>query len=93
MTDPRRSLSKRSGRLALTNMPASGYVEYSFDLIASSANTSLSFSFRDDPGFLYLDSVTVAAAAVPEPGTLALAGLAIVGLAATRRRAGSSKSI
>ncbi|HUP08840.1 MAG TPA: PEP-CTERM sorting domain-containing protein [Caldimonas sp.] len=70
--------------LSLSNMPASGFVQETFHLAASSTNTSLSFSFRDDPGFIYLDTVSVTQ--VPEPGTLALAVLALGGLAATRRR-------
>lgn len=77
-----------AAELSLSNMPDTGFVEYNFHLLASSATTSLSFSFRDDAGFIFLDTVTVNAAttSVPEPTTLALAGLAILGLAVTRRR-------
>jgi hypothetical protein len=63
--------------------------------MASSATTRLSFSFRDDPGFLLLDDVVVtpAAAQVSEPTTFALAGLAIAGLMATRRRRSSPAQV
>jgi hypothetical protein len=44
---------------------------------------TLSFNFRDDPGFIFLDAVSFAA---PEPGSLALIGLGLAGLAAVRRR-------
>jgi len=73
-----------AAELSLSSMPGSpAFIHYQFELAASSANTSLSFSFRDDSGFLVLDSVTVnpAATAVPEPGSLALISLAL--LAAT----------
>lgn len=44
---------------------------------------TLSFTFRDDPGFMFLDAVSFAA---PEPGSLALLGVGLAGLAAQRRR-------
>ena len=48
------------------------------------ATTALSFSFRDDPGFIYLDAISVVEA--PEPMTLALFGAGLAGLAVIRRR-------
>jgi len=43
----------------------------------------LSFGFRNDPGFIFLDAVTLV---VPEPATLGLLGAGIAGLFFSRRR-------
>jgi hypothetical protein len=75
--------------LALTDIPVSnGFITRSFVSRASDAMTTLSFSFRNDAGFLYLDAVSVSA--VPEPGMAALLALALGGLALTRRPGGRS---
>ena len=69
---------------SVTNPAASPYQVLHFGALATTATTSLTFSFRDDPGFLKLDSVSVA---VPEPGSLALLGIGIAGLWWKRRKA------
>ncbi len=66
-----------------TNPPASPYQVLTFDAAATTPTTTLSFNFRDDPGFLLLDSVSVS---VPEPGTMALLGIGIAGLWWRRRK-------
>jgi PEP-CTERM motif len=70
---------------SFTNTGGFGYTQFSFDLVALDASTTLKFGFRQDPAFWSLDDVSVVAS-VPEPGTLALFGAALFGLAATRRR-------
>jgi hypothetical protein len=71
--------------LSLTNPGSSGYTNYSFNAFATGSSTALSFSFRDDPGFMFLDSVSFAA--VPEPSTWAmmLLGFGAIGFAMRRR--------
>jgi hypothetical protein len=64
-----------------------GYVHYSFQVLASSASTNLAFSFSSLPSFLDFDTVSVEAATqIPEPGSLALVGLAGALIAVVRRR-------
>ncbi len=43
------------------NMPAAGYVPLSFTEVATGSSTTLQLGFRDDPGFLGLDDVSVIA--------------------------------
>lgn len=56
---------------------------------ADSTSTAVTFTFRNDPNFWYLDNVTIAeTAAVPEPASWAMmvAGFGLIGGAARRRR-------
>jgi len=73
-----------------TNIAASGYVEESYLVTASSDSTVIEFDSRDDPGYLSLDDISVVAAttAAPEPRLegIILALLFLTGVAFIRRR-------
>jgi flagellin len=69
---------------SVTNPVATtGFLVQNLMATATATSTTLSFGFRDDPGFIYLDGVSVAA--VPEPGTFGLFAMGAIALAARRR--------
>ena len=70
------------------NNPAaqSSFQNFNFVRTATGSSTPLVFSFRDDSGFLFFDAVSVNAAAVPEPGTMALVGIGVIGILGTSYR-------
>ena len=69
--------------MSMVDAPSTGGNKtFSFNAIAASATTLLSFQFRDDPGFMLLDAVQV----IPEPASLALVSVAVLGVVASRRR-------
>jgi hypothetical protein len=75
---------------SFTNSSAFDYTKFSFDLVAQDASTTLQFGFRQFFDYWVFDDVSVelvsAPVLVPEPGTLALFGSALLGIAAVRRR-------
>jgi len=72
---------------ATDNPEAFGWTDYSKPFVATDTNTTLSFSFQQDPHYYYLDdvSVTGGSANVPEPGTMALFAIGMVAMGAFKR--------
>jgi PEP-CTERM motif len=70
--------------LSLNNLADGPYQVFTTIVRATSGSEALAFNFRNDQGFFFLDAVSVSQ--VPEPGTLALISIGLVGVWAGRRR-------
>ncbi len=77
-----------------TNIPQQPFTLHTFTVTATGTSSTISFAFRNDPGFLGLTDISVtdlgpSVAPVPEPSTLvsaSIAGLMGLGYAWRRRR-------
>ncbi len=68
---------------------AFGWQEFDLTTQATGTSTPLSFTFRNDPAYWFLDNVSVTQGGqgtTPEPGTLVLFGSGALGLAGIARR-------
>jgi hypothetical protein len=61
--------------VTLTDTPNATYTPYTFQGVASASSSTLSFSFRDDRGFILFDDVSVTQTPAAVPGPIAGAGL------------------
>lgn len=75
--------------LSLNNSSASDFQVFSFNGLSNAARMTLSFTFTDPSGLLFLDNVSVTA--VPEPATLGLMGAGLAALAFIGRRRGAGQ--
>lgn len=77
-----------TSNFVLTNFPGSfQWTQFVITDMATSTSTRLTFTFRNDPNYWFLDDVSVTTAATtPEPGTLVLFGSGIIGMAGVIRR-------
>jgi hypothetical protein len=65
------------------NVLGTDWVQYSFIEVATSSSTIIAFGGRNGPSWLRLDDVSVVT--IPEPPSLALLGIGLVGICWRRR--------
>jgi len=72
--------------LSLTNVDGFPYTEFTDTVVATGTSTTLSFGAYQVLDFYFFDDVSVTAAAVPEPASLALLGGTLLAFGVIRRR-------
>lgn len=79
-----------TANFTITNFGAAfGWTEFSLTDQATTSQTELSFTFRNDPGYWFLDDVSVSSSAqgtTPEPSSFILLGTGLVGAVGFARR-------
>jgi hypothetical protein len=79
-----------TAQFTLQNFGAAfGWQQFLLTETATSSTTNLSFTFRNDPAYWFLDNVVVNAGGqgtTPEPGTLVLFGSGLLGIVGVARR-------
>jgi hypothetical protein len=69
-----------------TQLPSTGYTQFTYNVTATSSSSLLAFTGANPPSYDYLDDVSLVAVA-PEPSQYAAFGLGILGLGALALRA------
>ena len=84
------AVSFGTATFSITNFSAGfGWTLFQLSDMATGSTTDLKFTFRQDPNYWFLDNVAVnqgGQGTTPEPGTLALLGSGVLGLAGFARR-------
>jgi Carbohydrate binding domain/PEP-CTERM motif len=84
------SVSFGTASFSFTNFGAAfDWQQFVMTTVATGNQTELSFTFRNDPAYWYLDNVTVTqqgGGTVPEPGSLALFGSGVLAIGGLIRR-------
>lgn len=79
-----------TGSISFNDFPGTfGWGLFQFTDVATSTTTRLTFTFREDPDYWFLDNVNVTnggGGTTPEPGTLVLFGSGLLGIAGVARR-------
>lgn len=74
---------------SFTNFGAAfNWQQFTLTTLATGAETPLSFTFQNNPGYFFLDNIVVmqSGGSAPEPGTLALFGSGVLALGSVARR-------
>jgi hypothetical protein len=73
-----------------SNIAAQPFTRYSYNFLATSSSTDLTFGFQNNPSYVYLDDVIVSGASTAVPTPALLPGLVGLGVAALRKRKGET---
>ena len=79
-----------SGQMTVPAIPDNGfydYTQYSFDVLATGATTTVGIGMRCPPAFIAVDDASFTENAVPEPASFAILGLGALALIRRRKQA------
>jgi len=70
---------------SMNNAGGFDYTEYTFSGLVGTGSDTLMFAVRQDPAYYGLDDVSLSSS-IPEPATLGLIGVALIGLGVLRKK-------